>query len=252
MRDGWRLASGTLTALPTPPPSAVNGAVARACVLLAPLAVWPLAAAVAVIGAGAVWVSAPPLVAAFLCIAALALGTRVLHWDGLSDTVDGLTASYDRERSLAVMKSGTSGPAGVVATVSVAGIQAAALAALLTDGRTAMLSAVAVLVSRSALSLTCRRGVAPARTDGLGHPLAGVVPAWACATQWILATAALTAVGRWAGLAWWQPAAATAVAALSVLVLVRHVTRRLGGVTGDVYGAGVEICLAALLVGLSI
>ena len=259
MRDGWRLAAGTLTALPTRPPSRVDAGVARSCVLLAPLAVLPLGIGVALVGLATVALDARPLVGAFLALGLLALGTRVLHWDGLSDTVDGLTASYDPERSLAVMKSGTSGPAGVVATVVVAGIQAAALAALFTSAGGAVLAGLAVLLSRCALSLTCRRGVQPARRDGLGHPLAGVVPTGATLAQWG-AGALLLALGCTL-LSSATPTdvvlvlhglTAMAVAAATVLVLVRHCTRRLGGVTGDVYGAGVELALAALLVVLSI
>src|SRR5690606_37548608 len=116
---------------------------------------------------------------------------------------------------------------------------------------TAVLAGLAVLASRAALSLTCLAGVRPARTDGLGHPLAGVVPTWATGLHWVALAAALTGVGHWAGLPWWQPLVATALALLVVLVLVRHVTRRFGGVTGDVYGAAVELALATLLVVLS-
>ena len=259
MRDAWRLAAGTLTALPTRAPARVDAAVARGCVLLAPLAVLPLGVGVSLVGLLTVALDAPPLVGAFLALGVLALGTRVLHWDGLSDTVDGLTASYDPERSLAVMKSGTSGPAGVMATVVVAGLQVTALAALFTSSGGAVLAGFAVVLSRAALSLTCRRGVRPARKDGLGHPLAGVVPTVATASQWAVGAALLALGGAWlhtsgqtgtAGAL--QGLCAALTAAAGVLLLVRHCTRRLGGVTGDVYGAGVEIALAALLVVLAV
>src|SRR3546814_19382669 len=50
----------------------------------------------------------PPLAVGLLTVGALAAGSRALHWDGLSATVDGLAASYDMERSIAVIRSGTS------------------------------------------------------------------------------------------------------------------------------------------------
>lgn len=252
MRNAWRLAAGTLTAIPVAPPDRVDRAVARGCVLLAPVAVWPLGLAVGLVSLLPHLVGLSPLVAGFLAVGLLALGTRVMHWDGLSDTVDGLTASYDPERSLQVMKSGTSGPAGVMASVIVAGLQASALGAMLDSWHGAVLAAVAVLASRGSLALSCRAGVLPARRDGLGHPLAGVVPTGAAIVLWLGLACALAATSAWAGVSAWQGLGAAVAAVATVLLLVRHTTRRLGGVTGDVYGAGVELSLAALLVVLSI
>lgn len=252
VRDGWRLAVGTLTALPTAPPTAVTPAVARACVLLAPVAVLPLGAGVLGLGWLGTQLGWSPLVVAVLVVGLLALGTRVLHWDGLSDTADGLTASYDRERALQVMKSGTSGPAGVVATVVVAGLQVAALTSLLSTTAGPLLAGVAVVLSRLALSLTCLRPVPPARRDGLGHPLSGAVAEWQAALLWLVWGAVAVAVGMWTGLGWLPAVVGLALAALSVGALVTHCVRRLGGVTGDVYGAGVEAALAAVLLGLCV
>jgi len=220
--DGWRLAVGTLTALPVRAPGRVDAAVARRAILLAPLAVLPL-------GAGAALLCLLPLpdpAAAVLVVGFLALGTRALHWDGLSDTVDGLTASYDRERSLAVMRSGTSGPAGVVATVVVLGLQAGALTAYVDSLRGALLAGLAVCLSRCVLWVVCAAPVPAARTEGLGSPFAGVVP-----------TPVAVVGGVLAGV----------VPGLVVLALVRRCTARLGGVTGDVMGASVEVGLATLL-----
>ena len=44
---------------------------------------------------------------------------------------------------------------------------------------------------------------------------------------------------------------AAVVAAVAVLLLVRRCVRRLGGVTGDVMGAAVEIALTVMLVGVA-
>lgn len=244
MPDAWRLAVGTLTALRVPAPRAVTPAVAGRAMLLAPVAVLPLGLLVAGLGLLGAWLSLPPLVVAVLAVGALATGSRALHWDGLSDVADGLSASYDRERSLQVMKSGTSGPAGVVATVVVLGTQVAALAPLLTTTRGAVVGGLLVCVSRAALALCCLRGIPGARPDGLGAAYVGTVRPAAALAVWLVATALLVLAAGWSGLV------AAALALLVVAALLQRVVRRLGGVTGDVLGAAVELALAALLVGV--
>ena len=64
--------------------------------VLAPLAALPLGLAVAAVVLAGHWLGLPPLVTALLAIGAAVLGNRAFHLDGLSDTVDGLAASYDR------------------------------------------------------------------------------------------------------------------------------------------------------------
>lgn len=250
VRDAWRLSAGTLTSLRVPPPGTVDRRVARGAVLLAPVAVLPLALVVAAIGVVGRETGLPALVVGLLAVGALALGTRALHVDGLSDTVDGLSASFDRHRALEVMKSGASGPAGVLATVVVIGLQASALGVLLANPRAGLVAATVVCLSRAALAITCSAGLPPARTNGLGQPLSEVIPVPLAALVWLLAGTLLSLVASWAGAAWWAGAAAAALTVVVLLVLVRHVRARLGGLTGDVYGAAVEIGAAALLVGL--
>ncbi|WP_101524735.1 adenosylcobinamide-GDP ribazoletransferase [Nocardioides houyundeii] len=251
MGDAWRLAVGTLTALKVRPPSSVADPVPGRAVLLAPLAVLPLGAAVVLIGLLGQALDLPHLATAFAALGVLALGTRVLHWDGLSDTVDGLTASYDPERSLAVMRSGTSGPAGVVATVVVAGLQVSGLAALLDTPGGACLAGLAVCASRASLAVACLHGVPAARREGLGNPLAGRVPLrWAVLT-WAAMAVVLTLAVIVVDVSWWRGLLAALAALAVVSALVRHAVRRLGGVTGDVFGACVELSLAALLVFLA-
>ena len=126
LRDAWLLATGTLTAVRVPPPVPRRppgrrpGDGARAA-RRAPPRPSPRRCVVLV----GDWIDLPPLATAYVVVLALALGTRAFHWDGLADTADGLTASYSPERSLEVMRTGPVGPAGVVAVVLVAGLQAA-------------------------------------------------------------------------------------------------------------------------------
>ncbi|MFT4010574.1 MAG: adenosylcobinamide-GDP ribazoletransferase [Nocardioidaceae bacterium] len=251
--DAWRLALGTLTALPVRPPSQVDRRRAGLAMSIAPLATLPLGLGVMVVALAGHRAQLPALVTALLALGAVILGNRCFHLDGLSDTADGLTASYDRERSLQVMRSGTSGPAGTVAIVLVVGLQAAGLAALLGgDGvGAAVLAGACVCVSRAALVVCCARGVPSARPGGLGDTYTRTVPVTVAALIWAVSAAILAFLGWWAGLAWWRGLLAVALALVVVLVVVRRATRRLGGVTGDVFGACTELALATLLVALA-
>lgn len=240
-----RLALGMLTAIPVPAVLRVTPGVATGALVLAPVAVLPLGAVVgAILWAGGE-TTLPPLAVAFVALGALALGSRALHLDGLSDVADGLTASYDRERSLAVMRSGTAGPAGVVAVVLVLGAQAAALATFVGDTRSAVVAGTAVCASRAALWITCASPVPPARRDGLGSTFTRRVPGWWTLVGWagLAGAAALVDTSR--------GPLAVGVAALAVLLLVGRAVHRFGGVTGDVFGAAIEVALAALLIGLA-
>ena len=243
-----RLAVGTLTVLPT---GAVtpDRSTARGAMLLAPVAALPLALSAALVGGLAAALALPGPAAGLLVVAALTLGTRALHLDGLADTVDGLGSGWDRQRALEVMRRGDVGPMGAVALVLVVGLQAVAAGALVTGWSSALALAVLVCCSRAALSVVCRAGVPAARPSGLGAAVAGTVPLAGLAVTW-LGVAAVVAL-TWSALggsvtAGLVTAAATLVAAT---VLVRWCVRRLGGVTGDVMGAAVEVALTVLLLG---
>lgn len=250
--DAWRLSVGTLTAIQVRPPKLVDDRRAAAAMVLAPIAVLPLGLAVTVVAVAGHWLGLPTLVTAVLAIGAVVLGNRAFHLDGLSDTVDGLAASYDRERSLTVMKSGTSGPAGVVAVVLVLGLQTAGLASLVSfSWRGAVLAGFAVCASRAALVICCSRGVHAARPDGLGQTYTETVPRVVTVLVWVLVAVVLSLLADSVGLPWWRGALAAAIAMMVVLVLIARTTRRFGGVTGDVFGASIEAALAALLVALA-
>ncbi|RYE91231.1 MAG: adenosylcobinamide-GDP ribazoletransferase [Myxococcales bacterium] len=251
--DAWRLAVGTLTALPVAAPTTVDRRRAGAAMVLAPLASLPLGLAAAAVVLAADQLGQPPLVTALLAIAVVVLGNRCFHLDGLSDVADGLTASYDRERSLTVMKSGTSGPAGVVAVVLVLGLQAAALASLLatTPGwRAAVVAGAAVCASRAAVAACCVRGVPAARTDGLGSSYTETVPPFVALTVWLVVAGVLAAAAMVIDLAWWHGALAALLALAVCAAVIARAVRRFGGVTGDVFGACIELALATILVAL--
>jgi adenosylcobinamide-GDP ribazoletransferase len=248
LRDGLRLAVGTLTVLPVTPPAAVNRHVAAVAMVAAPLAALPLAVVAALVVVGGTWLGLPDLVTAVAALAAVALGNRGLHLDGLADVADGLAASYDRERALAVMRRGDVGPSGVATVVLLLLAQVAALAGAVSAGVGAAAVATAVLTGRVVLPLFCVRAVPSARPDGLGAAVAGTVPPGVAAA---LAAIVLAVSGVVPGFPWWHGVLAVALGWAGAAALLARAVRRFGGITGDVLGAGTEVATTVTLVVLS-
>jgi adenosylcobinamide-GDP ribazoletransferase len=222
--------------------------VAGRAALLAPLAAIPLgSAAAATLWAGEL-LGLAPLASGLLAVTVLMLATRAFHVDGLADTADGLTASYDRERSLAVMKTGVVGPAGVAAVVLVLGLQAVGFAGFT---EAPLVAGVLVCLSRVALPLCCMKGTPPARPDGLGQPFAESVGRSDAIVVALSAVSMCLAVLMLHGASWVHVAIAFVGAGTVVALLLGRAIRRLGGVTGDIFGAAIELALAVLLVVLA-
>lgn len=247
LRDGWRMAVGTLTAFPVRPPVSVGPGTARTAMVLGPVAAAPIAAVAGVLGWAASLVL-PPAVTAVLILGCFALGSRALHLDGLADTADGLTASYDRDRALEIMRRGNTGPAGAATLVLVLLLQGAALTSVVARPWGAAAAVALLCLARSSLLITCSAGVPAARPGGLGAVVAGVVPRLLALGGGLVAAAAAAAVLVLSGRPWWQGLLAVAVAAVAVTGLVLRCRQRFGGITGDVLGAGIEVAAAALLV----
>jgi adenosylcobinamide-GDP ribazoletransferase len=246
--DSLRMAVGTLTAVPVPAPQVIDRRVAGGAMVLAPLAVVPLAMAAGLIVWGGQALGLPTLVSAGLAIGAVALGSRGLHLDGLADTADGLSASYDRERALTIMRKGDSGPSGVATLVLVLIVQCGALAGSISAGHGIVSAVVAVLAGRCVLSFCCARGVPSARPEGLGATVAGSVSIPVTGLVFVVAAGL---AGLAPGLPWWRGIVAVAVAYLVAGALLLRCVRRLGGITGDVLGGCVEVAAAAAFVAFS-
>ncbi|MFG1917628.1 adenosylcobinamide-GDP ribazoletransferase [Micromonospora sp. NPDC048898] len=244
---GTRLAVTTFTTLPVRA-GRIDRPVAGTAMALAPvvgaLLGVPLAGVLLLTGA-----FAPPLVAAGVTVGAAALLTRGLHLDGLADTVDALGSYRRGAAALEIMKKPDVGPFGVVALVVVLLVQSAALADLAGRSGLACLAAVvaATAAGRFGVTVACRRGVPAARPDGLGALVAGTVGPVAVTVGAV--AVALLAVPAVPGRPWQGPlAVATALAV--ALALLTHVVRRLGGITGDVLGATVEVVTTLVYLGV--
>jgi len=248
VRDGFLLSIGTLTALRVPAPRTVDRRSAAIAMTVAPLAVVPLAVLAGAVGWAGTELELTPWAVAVAMVIVLALGSRALHLDGLSDVADGLTAGHDRGRSLEVMKDSAAGPAGAAALVLTLGLQTAALGGLLLHDQGPWLATFLICVSRAILALACMRGVRPARGDGLAVSFAQTIPRPVAAAVWIIAAAGAAGVFTWSGdIDWWRGPVCVAVGLVVAAVVIGHCVRRFGGVTGDVFGATIEISLAAMM-----
>ena len=254
--SGLRLSVTLLTVIrlraPVTAPSRATVAAAMAWAPAVGLLLGMVAAAVLVVadlplGAG-------PLTAAGLAVAALALLTRGLHLDGLADLADGLGSGQPAPVALDIMRRSDIGPFGIVTLVLTLVIQVAALAhaEAAGNGRGPAALIAAVVTGRLALTWACRPGVGAARREGLGALVAGTVRPVVAAAITLAVLAAAAAVAISAGVTGeppgWSLPAAVAAGLAAGFAVQRHAARRLGGITGDVLGALIEVAATVTLV----
>lgn len=227
---------------------------------MAAAAAWfPLAGAVVgAAGAGAYAVAHPvwgPFPAAALATLAAVLVTGGFHLDGLADTWDGLGRGGTAEDRLAAMRDPRTGALGATAVAADLLLRVAFLSAL--TPREAALAALAAPVSARWAMVAVMPLYRYARPDGgLGRAFAARVGG-----DRLLVAGGLAALAVLAGTAVLRPGAlrlipaillSTVVAApLAGGILARPVARRLGGLTGDVYGAVNEVAEIAVLAALA-
>ena len=184
---------------------------------------------------------APTLLSAALLLAAWVLITGGLHIDGLADSMDAWVGGLgDRDRTLAIMKDPYCGPAGVVGIVLLLLLKFAALHAILQSGHLIIL-VLSPLLGRAILLLLFVT-TPYVRSNGLGT---AIVEHLSQKLIILVFVSTLVAVFYLVGVkSLWLIASM-----LLVFILLRiMMMRRLGGMTGDVAGALVEITEATTLV----
>jgi adenosylcobinamide-GDP ribazoletransferase len=254
--DAARLSVGTFTRVPVPAPSRVDRVVAGRSMLLSPvlgLGLAVLGAAVLLAGDALSGSGGAALLTAVLTIAVVAWTTGGLHLDGLVDVADGLASRRPAAEALAIMRRSDIGALGVATLVLVLLLQVSALAVAVAEDRGPMALTLALVTGRMGAVLACTRGVPGARPDGLGAAVAGSVPRPAALAEVVLL---VLAAGGWGAVSypsrWWAPVLAVLVGLLAGGLLARRCVLRLGGVTGDVLGAAVEVATTGSLVAFAL
>ncbi|MDB6091560.1 MAG: Adenosylcobinamide-GDP ribazoletransferase [Gammaproteobacteria bacterium] len=233
---GLKLATQFLTRLPVPPVDDFSPRDLSRCAAWFPLIGAALGASVGLVVFAFSHRSAP--LAAVLGVLAWVWLTGALHLDGLADLADALGASHrDPRRFFPVLADPHVGTFGVVSVVLLLMVKVAALSML----SNATLFAMPLILAWARLgTLAWSRWLTPLK-EGAGERFAWQIP-----VGWIVFWTALLLVSS----ALIAPALCLApfvIAAWGAWLKVR-----LGGMTGDCLGAGVEITEAALLLVLAL
>jgi cobalamin 5'-phosphate synthase/cobalamin synthase len=185
----------------------------------------------------------PSTMTAALVVALGAWGTGAIHLDGLADMADGFGGGRTRDDVLRIMRDSSIGSYGATALVLVLTIKVLSVAELLQRGSGVPFLVVAPALARWTVAALAAWAPYARSGGGLGQAVTGGpsrdgLPI-ATVSAAIVAVAALQLEGI----------VMFAVAATVALWAGRLARRRIGGVTGDVFGAAVEITETAVLVG---
>ncbi|SFS64252.1 adenosylcobinamide-GDP ribazoletransferase [Marininema halotolerans] len=185
----------------------------------------------------------PPAVTGMLVVTGWVFLTGGLHLDGLMDTADGLGSHRDREEMLAIMKDSRTGAMGVLAAIVVLGLKVVCLASFATGEWVPLI--VAPIIGRMAL-LAGIKCFPYLREKGLGSQLGAGIPQWAWMISLVFGAVVVSAIAGGRGMI------LLLGAGCFFFFLAYGMVKRLGGLTGDSYGALAEgIETMVLLLGVA-
>ncbi len=188
-----------------------------------------------------------PFLVSTVVVVVWALLSRLLHWDGLADVADGFWGSHNRERRLEIMADSHTGAFGATAIALAAILEVVAIGIVVGAPHELFVLLVPVM-SRFSATAAAWFG-RPARPGGLGRSVMGTPSVASVLVALIplgLVLAALLRGYDTAGLV------AGAVAVVCALGVPLALSRRFGGVTGDVMGASVLISEVAIVTVLAV
>ena len=219
------------------------GRVARPVPMAATVWTWPLAglavgAVFALVHAGAGALGLAPAIAVVLALVAALLASGGLHEDGLADLADGAGGGGDAARRLSIMKDSRLGSYGAMALIFVITLN---ILGWLEIESPAFLAMALGALSRMGMPL-CALAFAPAQPSGLAHHLRQGLQSGAVAVALALGIAlGLALLGT-------EALVLGGTCLVVQLGLCLYAQRVLGGITGDVLGAGQVLgALASLL-----
>ena len=167
----------------------------------------------------------------WILVGLLALLSGCLHLDGLADSVDGFFVGRSPERRLAIMRDSSIGVFGVCALVVVLGVKAASISGIGGLRLEALLLGPALARWAGVVAIVA---FPYARESGLGKSF------HAGASVRSSALAGMTALGASTVLFGITGLLAFSITSAAALGLGFFISRQIGGLTGDSYGATIE------------
>lgn len=178
-----------------------------------------------------------------------------LHLDGWMDTADGVLSHRSRDRMLEIMKDSRVGAMGVLAAILLLMFKASLLAELIEGGKIALYGPILIITpiwSRTWMSVAIAGWPNARKGEGIAVLFNEV--------KRIQATAAFILTAILSFIVLWIAGVDTKVIIVMMLaislitiscggILAEWLNRKLGGLTGDTYGAMNELIEAALLFG---
>lgn len=192
------------------------------------------------IGSLTLWATTP-LVAAAVTVAVGLVITGAFHEDGLGDVADAFGGGHDVARRLEILKDSRHGTYGVSAIATSIVLRVAAIASL-PDARTLFAVVVATHVVARAAAVVLMAAAPLARHEGLGVDY-GQSTNWARAT---IASSSGLAIALFT-VGWWVVAFAAA-ALIGIAATGMLARSKIGGISGDVLGAGEQVAEMLVLV----
>ncbi|KQX51755.1 adenosylcobinamide-GDP ribazoletransferase [Paenibacillus sp. Root444D2] len=256
-----------LTRLPIPVQIDYTDRVFQRSVIFYPLAGFVIGLLLLLAGEGLSLVL-PAMPAAVLLLGFWVVLTGGLHIDGLMDTADGILSHRPREQMLEIMKDSRVGAMGVIVCVLHLLLKFSFLYTLLSTGGMGgvyFLLAIVPIWSRWFMVAAIQGWPYARRDSGLGSFFRGV-------TKWHVTFSGLVALFATTLLVTIFPTwlAENSVTSFSIIngltitfsfaigtiltgyLLATYISRKLGGLTGDTYGALNELLETLLLLGISI
>lgn len=180
----------------------------------------------------------PTIMLASLVLLFWVVMTGGLHLDGLADTADAWVGGFgDAERTLAIMKDPRCGPVGVLSLLLQCLMKWSAIYVLLQNHYAFALLLFPILGRVAPIILLACTPYA--RAQGLASQLIPSEPQSFSSHLWtvlvLLSSAAISLYWSWQGML------TVVVVLLNIWLLRRMFIKRVGGVTGDLLGASIEL-----------
>ena len=178
----------------------------------------------------------PDFLSAAVLLVSLIAVNRGLHLDGLMDSCDGIFGGFTRDRRLEIMRDSQVGAFGVAGAAGILLLKYGALVSLLGFSGSGIEWSLLLFPILSRWSMVVALGAFPyVRSPGLGSPFHQGNILWATIMAGIIAIAGAVLLGSIAG------AGMLAGATLIAWLLGKYMAVKLGGLTGDSYGAINEV-----------